>query len=178
MKTATFYYAVNSEYSILVHDRTGKLQRIVRRNVERKPVTDADKQAFLKLIRELFQRQGVPPQAMDIVMNSVQFADNYPAFAQLIAGPASSLWVQRIRTAADVQKEGGEFDPQNAGSPVWDVFDKDGKYLGAITMPDHFNPMRIKGNEVYGVWKDTDDVDHIRRIRVGDITTVHAAEAS
>ena len=159
------YFAMNSDYSVEVHDGDGALQRIVRRPFERKPVTEDDKQAFMKALRELFGRQGVPPQAIEQVLGNVQFAENYPAFANLMGGPGQSLWVQRVRTAADI-KEGAEFDLQDSGSPEWDVYAQDGKYLGAIRLPDKFAPLRVIGDRIYGVWRDELDVQHVTRLHV------------
>jgi hypothetical protein len=160
------YFAMNSDYSVEVHDPSGALKRIVRRPFERKPVTEDDKQAFLKALRELFGRQAnVPPQAIDQILGNVQFAESYPAFANLMGGPGQSLWVQRVRTAAEV-KDGAEFDLQNSGSPEWDIYGQDGRYLGVIGLPDKFAPLRVIGDRIYGVWRDDLDVQHVLRLHI------------
>lgn len=33
----------------------------------------------------------------------------------------------------------------------WDLFDTAGSYLGAFPMPENFNPMVVRGREVFGV---------------------------
>jgi hypothetical protein len=161
----TVYFGMNSNYSIESHDADGGLQKIIRRPVTRKPVTDGDKQAFLDAMRELFGRQNVPPPVMDQILSNVQFAEFYPAFATLMGGPGNSLWVQRVRTAADLG-EGVDFNLQDSGSPEWDVFGTDGRYLGVIRTPDKFAPLRVIGDRIYGVWRDDLDVQYVKVLSV------------
>ncbi|NIR43454.1 MAG: hypothetical protein GWN99_05825, partial [Gemmatimonadetes bacterium] len=60
------------------------------------------------------------------------FGSTFPAFANLIAGPDGSVWVQHIQPASDLSEE--ELETYNlledSGAPRWDVFDSDGRYLG------------------------------------------------
>lgn len=159
------FFAMNADYSITVYSADGRIERIIRRPMARKPLTDSDKQAFMTLLKRQWELAGVPPQAMDMLMNSVGFADYYPAFANLLGGPGGTLWVQRIRTGEDVA-EGVEFDPQDAGSPDFDVFDREGRYLGVVTLPDRFNPIRVMGDRMFGVWRDDLDVQHVKVLRI------------
>lgn len=153
--------AINSTYRVEVYDPDGGLERVIERPSERKPVGEADRQAFLKMFRDMWQRAGVPPQQITQLISAVSFADYYPAFANLLSGPDSSLWVQHIRTAEDVGGESSEFNAQDVGSPTWDVFNADGRLLGTVTFPDRFTPIRFHGDTVFGVWRDDMDVQHI-----------------
>lgn len=160
------WFAMNSEYSIQQYNAEGELQRIVRRPYEKKPVTEADKTEFLDMLRELMTRQGAPPAAVDQMLGITSFAETYPAFANLLAGPEGTLWVQRIRTATEVQQEGGTFDIQDTGSSTWDVFATNGRYLGPVTLPERFTPIRVIGDRMYGIWRDELDVQHVMEVRV------------
>jgi hypothetical protein len=153
--------AINSTYRIEVHAADGTLERVIQRPVDRKPVGESDRQGFLKALREVWERNGVPPQAIPQLIAAVSFADYYPVFANLLSGPDGSLWVQHIQTAAEMTAAGGDFNAQDVGSPTWDVFDADGRLLGTVTFPDRFTPIRFHGNSVYGVWRDDMDVQHI-----------------
>jgi hypothetical protein len=153
--------AVNSTYRIEVHGGDGALQRVITRPFERKQVGEADRQAFLKMFRETWERNGVPAQAIPQLVSAVSFADYYPAFANLLSGPDGSLWVQQIRTADETGAEGGDFTVQDVGSPSWDVFDADGQFLGTVTFPARFTAMRFHGDSVYGLWRDDMDVQHV-----------------
>ena len=48
----------------------------------------------------------------------------------------------------------------------WDVFQPDGRYLGRITASRLFRPYVMKGNTVWGVMLDEDDVPTIVKMRI------------
>lgn len=165
-------YGMNSEYSIRVHSPDGALQRIIRRPFEKRPVSEADRQAFLDALREAIRSQlggaGSPAQAQAVqqFLDGVGFADTYPAFASMMGGPEGSIWVQRIQTADDVKQAGAEFNAQDVGAPTWDVFDAEGRYLGPVELPARFQPIRLRGNGLWGIWRDELDVQHVLRLRL------------
>jgi hypothetical protein len=74
--------------------------------------------------------------------------------------------VQRIQTADQVQ-DPADFDPQDLGSPDWDVFDDQGRYLGIVTMPGRFQPLRLVGDVLYGIERDEYDVQSVVGYRMG-----------
>ncbi len=47
-------------------------------------------------------------------------------------------------------------------SSRWSVFDSEGRFLGPIALPDGLMPLDIGDDYVLGLWRDTDDVDHVR----------------
>ena len=59
---------------------------------------------------------------------------------------------------------------EEAGSPDWDVFDREGRFLGVVTMPPRFRPSLFLDDTIYGVWRDELDVQYVVRLRiVGDL---------
>lgn len=159
-------FGVNTEYSIGMYATGGRLQRIVRRQFQQQPVTEADRAALRRFLGETIAQQGAPPQVLQTVLDNIGFADVYPAFNNLMSGPEGSFWVQRVQTADDVAARGGQFDAQDVGSPIWDVFDADGRYLGVLELPRRFTPLQIQGDRIWGVWRDDLDVQHVLRLRV------------
>ena len=84
-------------------------------------------------------------------------------------GPGETILVQRIRSARDMAAaagEGAEFDPQDMGSPEWEVLDAEGRYLGVVTLPDRFNPLKVRGDELFGLWRNELDVQYVMRVRI------------
>lgn len=163
------YTAMNDQYRILVTTPDGTLTRIIRREVERKPVEESDQTAILRAIRAQYEQFGVPPQAIEQLIQGIGFADFYPAFGQMFVGPRGNLWVQRIRSARDMaagSEEEVEFDPQAIGSPEWEIFDAEGRYMGVVTLPERFAPGAVEGDALYGVWRDEFDVQYIMRVQV------------
>jgi len=159
---------VNNTMSFRVFGDDGALRRIVRMPVEPKAVTEEDETIFVETLERLWQQAGVPPEAIAQLKQGVSFEDRFPAYVQVLAGPAGSLWVQRIIRPTDLSAEEKEdFNPlQNLGSPEWDVFDGEGRYLGVVEMPFHFQPTAFARDEVYGVWRDELDVQYAMVLRI------------
>ncbi len=44
----------------------------------------------------------------------------------------------------------------------WSVFDAEGTLRGAVELPPRFQPLDIGSDYVLGVWRDADDVEHVR----------------
>jgi hypothetical protein len=85
----------------------------------------------------------------------------------MMGGPGGSLWVQRVTSAQDMEDLGiTEFNPQDIGSPIWDVFGGDGRYLGELRLPDRYQPLRVIGDQIWGVWRDELDVQYVTMLRV------------
>jgi hypothetical protein len=59
------------------------------------------------------------------------------------------------------EREGLDLQSGGSGSPDWDVFDRDGRYLGVITMPPRFQPVEFLGDRIYGIQQDDLDVQYI-----------------
>lgn len=165
----TIFYAMNDRFRVLVNDPQGSLVRIITKTVEPKPVEERDREAIRTAFREQMARFGAPPPQIDQFMQGLGFADVYPAFGQLFIGPEETLWVQRIRSARDMvgdTEEEFEFNAQDIGSPAWEVFDSQGRFLGVVTMPDRFRPVNVEGDYIHGIWLDELDVQYVMRLKV------------
>lgn len=158
-------FGMNADYRIRLHDAEGNLQRIVSVPFTRREVTEGDADRIRSSIANLMADQGVPPAALDQVLAGFQFADFYPAFAQIVVSADGGMWVQQIRVASDVSAD-SEFNPQDLGSDRWDVFDAEGRYFGQMTLPEKFQPLSFQGDVLYGVQRDEFDVQSIVRYRV------------
>ncbi len=161
-------FAVNDAYRIEVFGPDGTLERIVTRPFEPTPVTEADQRAVIEVMRAQFELSGAPPAQVDLILEGVSFADTYPAFTQMRAGPNGTLWIQRVRYLGDLSEEELEsFNPTlDQGSPKWDVFDSEGRYLGVVELPDRFTPFAVKGDRCYGVYRDEFDVQYVQVLRI------------
>ena len=100
------------------------------------------------------------------VLEMVEVANTYPAFAALMLGPHGSVWVQHHRTGDELAPGQGGFDPRDFASPVWCVFDADGSYPGDVTLPVGFQPIRSKGDRFFGIYRDQLDVQSVKVLRV------------
>ena len=147
-ETGAVYYAMNDQFRVLVNDPTVP-------SPGHHPGCGAEtgggigpELPSLRTIREQYAQFGLPPAQIEQIMQGIGFADFYPAFGQIFLGPGETLWVQRIRSARDMAEgaeEGFEFDAQDIGSPEWEVFDSEGRYLGVVTLPEKFHARECEG---------------------------------
>ena len=54
----------------------------------------------------------------------------------------------------------------------WDVFDREGRYLGVMDMPTGEIAFKFAGDRIYGVWEDDLDVQHILAWRIDGLPPV------
>ena len=155
------FSAINSEYRIEVRTLAGRLVRVIRRRYEPQRVESADRELLLDHIRARIERLGAPPAGVAALLQGVVIADRYPVIATLLEGPEGSLWVQKTLTVRRAVAISGSFHPGELGSPEWDVFDREGRYLGEVTLPPRFQPHIIRGDRVYGVVRDELDVPYV-----------------
>jgi hypothetical protein len=157
-------YGINNEYRFGVYAPGGQLERVIEKPFTVAPVTDVDQSALKAVFEKLFRDQGVPPQMLPQLMNNVHFAPNYPAFGQVLAGPDRTILVQLVQPIASLSEEEREsLDIQAGamGSPDWDFFDQEGRYLGIVKMPTRYQPIRFLGGKIYGIQRDELDVQYI-----------------
>jgi hypothetical protein len=150
------YLAQNNAWEIEVRGLDGTLRSLIRAKVQSVPITPADADANRK--EQLEQIAGQPmmrnvPDALKKQMTDRIEQAKYPAmlpfFGTLLADGVGNLWAQEISRPGDsVQR--------------FAVIDSTGRFLGRVMMPANFRLASVGANAVYGVWKDADDVEHVR----------------
>jgi hypothetical protein len=162
-------FGMNDRYRIGLY-ASGKLERVIEKPFERKSIPDRDKQFYLGRLSPRGREQ-------------TRFGEFYPAFNDIIAGPNGTTWLQHVRPVSELNDAERETLGMLAlvnriiatlrdfsGAPDWDVFDAEGRYLGVVTMPPRFGPRLIRGDKIYGVWRDELNVQYVVRLRiVGDL---------
>ena len=166
--SATVVYAINSEYRILFFGGDQNLKRVVQKASTPRLIGERDIRAFFTYLDQAWLDAGVPPSRLAANHARVSFADQFPAIAGFHVGRNGTLWVQPTQSPADLSEERLERYNfiEDFGGPEWDVFDADGRYLGAVAMPTRFQPRLFHGDEIYGVWRDELDVQFLLRLRV------------
>lgn len=158
--------ARNNAMRFEVWSGDGSLQRVITLPYEPKPVSERDQRVFLDAIADAARQQGAPPEAVEQFLQQASFADNYPAFVSLALGPLESVWAQRFVSGEELAGEEGTFNIQDLGSSTWDVFDADGRYLGPVTFPGKYQPIRAIGDRFYGIARDEMDVQSLKVYRI------------
>jgi hypothetical protein len=162
-------------YRLTRYDAAGSPTTIVSRAVEPHAVGERDRALIAQAIEQTF-----PAPLIANVLGGVNVAAALPVVFSLATGPEGTLWAQRVRPPASIAAEGGDSldigptDPElfladvtlRLGSPNWDVFDAEGRYLGVVTFPERFDAVRFRGDAVYGMWRDTLGVEYVKRLRI------------
>jgi hypothetical protein len=139
------WFAVNDAFRLYHSSLAGDTSRIVERETEPIPVGEADRQA----IRERFASFGEP--AVNQIIARVPAMK--PAFETFVVDDRGYLWVVRTSGTGQLRSVRGV---------VFDVFDPDGRYLGAVQADvGTYPPPRIIGDRMVGVVRDELDVPYI-----------------
>ena len=158
----------SDSYRLKWYDENGDLERIVSLRRERQPITDHDGSLLMEKIEQAMTRAGLPPAEIARNKSAVHFEDYYPAWRRFICGVGGTLWVQRLRPVSALSEQ--EIEDLGFGRPPatseWDVFDREGRYLGVMDMPTGEKSFIFVADRIYGVWEDELDVQHIVTWRI------------
>jgi len=160
------YTGMTGEYRIEIRTVDGSLRSVVTREHSNQPITEADQRAFLNMLRRTLTDQHVDPALIAQMISGMSFAAHYPAFALFQPGPRGTLWVQRIRTATDAEREGDAFEATDLGDTAFDVFDAQGRFVAVVHLPARFVPLTYVGDQFYGMWRDDLDVQYVMAVEV------------
>lgn len=150
------FVAQNLAWEVEVRDPAGRLVALFRAAVAPVRLTERDiathRQEQLEMMEGLPELRGVPPQIRDQMtarVRTASYPETLPFIAGLIAAESGDLWVQE-------HLRPGQQEARFA------VLDSTGTLLGRITMPPRFQLLSVRGAEVVGVWRDPDEVEHVR----------------
>ncbi len=80
---------------------------------------------------------------------------------------SGTLWVQQALQVSSFEPDVmARFGLHAFATPEYDIFDREGRYLGTMTPPKGFSPMLAHGEYLYGVQADDLGVPHVVRLRV------------
>jgi len=148
--------SMNEKWEIEQHAADGTLKRIIRLSVPPREIGSEDVSAHREVMRQAVEDQpmlrGMPPQIKQQMFDRVEkatYPKTFPFIVAIEGGADGSIWVY-------------EQAKPGVGRRIYAVFDSTGAFLGRVTFPDRFEPRTIGSDKVAGVWKDADDVEHVR----------------
>jgi hypothetical protein len=150
------YVSINNAWEIEARGFDGALKQLIRVAQTPAPITPADAEANRNELRE--QMAGQPmmrsvPEPIKKQLTARVDQAKYPAtfafFAALLVDADGNLWAQEVAASSEKPLQ-------------FSVIDPNGQLLGRVTMPARFRVSAIGSDAVYGVWKDADDVEHVR----------------
>lgn len=154
---ASVFVADGRRYEIHVYGPDGRLRRVIRRAWQPQTVTREDRDSLIHLV---VRRGGFPtyddPRAAPLrgMLESAPTPDHLPAHSVILADPRGTLWV------ADYPL------PWESGPLAWSIFDPDGTWLGRVDTPEGFTVLRLTGDALLGVQRDSLDVQHFQVLRI------------
>jgi hypothetical protein len=146
------------EPELLVFGLDGELSRIIRWADTDRTINQERMDEYL----EFLLAQSTPEEAafLEDRVSGMPFARRRPAHAEVLAGPNMSLWVEEyLGPEAD-------FPGRRGPSRRWLAFSPEGELRERIETPEGFLPLALVGDHVWGVYRDTLDVESIRAYTV------------
>lgn len=169
------------QYRFLWYGPDGAISRIASLAREPLAITEEDRSVYIRRWEETLNENGVPAERAAEILSRIRFEDYYPPFSYFNYGPAGTLLVQRVRPVRDLDAEEQKVMDLNSvvprGSSEWDVFDSEGRYLGAVVIPETDNVQYLPALRFFrdsttgtwhmlSIWKDELDVEYIVRWRI------------
>ena len=154
-----FLHGFGTAYEIFDRDRRGGLRRILRRDAEPRPVTEAHREAYRARMAAMGPEGGgrVSPglQAQRQALVDAQvYPEHHVPFTWMVMDRAGNVWARRIDPEAPSQPAGTD-RPRH-----WDVFDDAGVWLGEVEVPGRLSVMDIGEDYIAGRWRDEMDVEY------------------
>ena len=139
--------SANDSYEIRAYDSDGVLAKIVRRDHELRPPTQAELDAWST---DSYADRSEEDQArLSALFEGMTLVDFFPAFSALHSDPLGYLWVQEYR-----------FPEQNEN--VWTVFDSGGRVQGFVETPRNLDVVEIGEDYILGTTTDELGVERVQ----------------
>lgn len=158
--------ARTDQWHLQVSGPDGSTAFVAKREIARQRASRADQEAVRNSLLRLYQGQGVPKDLARRIVDQVEFDRDLPAFAGLSFGPRGSLWVQHALPPSSFTEGRPRTSTADWGARDWSVFDSDGGYLGVVSFPEDFQPVRAAGDLFYGVVRDDLEQQHVVAYRI------------
>lgn len=149
------FVARNDRFEVEVREGDGSLRRLIRVQDDPAPVTDAEAEIHRESLREQMQTSALDrlPEAMKQSfldrIDKASYPATYPWIEAIIVGGDGTIWVQSVqRPGADARE--------------YAVFDSTGALVDRLRMPPGVRVLAVDLSRVLGLWKDEDDVEHLR----------------
>jgi hypothetical protein len=125
----------SDEYRLTWQRPDGTVERIATLDREPLALTDEDQATFLRSFDLMAQEAQMSYARVAERKSRIWFESTYPAYRRFVCGPAGTLLVQRIRPLRELSVGEIELNSLAPGADEWDVFDREGRYLGAAPLP-------------------------------------------
>lgn len=155
----------SDRYELRWYDETQTLERIVRLHRPPAPFTGRDQALLEDRFDAIMEQYQVPPERVARFRSTVRFEGTYPVFRAFYCGPQGTFWVQQVQpltTMSESELETVGTGLRPPGSEKWDVFDKEGRYLGVVGIPVEMDFFLLQvPDKLIGRWTGELDVQQL-----------------
>jgi hypothetical protein len=143
------YIGESDVYEIGVYSPEGRLTHLIRRPHEPRLVTKEDAEAIQARMREAFENQSNPlAKQMSEIYADMEVADTMPAYGRFLVDGDRNLWVT-------------DYSGPKDSTAHWNVFDTNGRWLGAIDLPSKLLINEIGSDYVLARTVDDAEVERV-----------------
>lgn len=135
-----------------------RLVRVIRDGTPAEPVTEEHRAQRLREDLARIDRMNAPAELRESLKRQSEsqrrHAAVFPWYERLLFGTDGSLWVEGSRRFED---EGRRYT----------IYDTAGRAVARAVFPDRVRPLQVGPDHLVGMWRDPDEVPHLRVWRVG-----------
>lgn len=142
------YIGVTDSYEVRLYDASATLHRIVRKAHANLRVRDQDLERFLADRATSARSRDPWSEAEMAVLREAPVPQRMPAYRRFRVGGDEHLWIE------DYRRPGDE-------TPVWQVFDPEGRLLGPVALPVGFDALEFGADYVLGRATDELDIERV-----------------
>jgi hypothetical protein len=147
-------YATGRYEQLEIWSVAGELEGIVRWQSRDRAVGPNDADEWRRQTRaEIEARFEITPEMEPIIEaqtgEHLPVADLYPGHAQVVVSHEDDIWVKEYRR------------PLDEGPDRWWVFGADGRFACSTSLPEGFGVLAVRGSRVFGVARDSLDVEYV-----------------
>lgn len=159
------YRAYPSRYRIEIHDRDGRLSRVVTREWAPSPISEEELRAYRESYIGMQGEDGreVPQQLRaqrERILEESPVADHHPPFLRMLVDRGGNVWLQERELAHQLPP--GSFQPTVNATSRWNVFNAEGEWLTDVTLPANFRVFEIGEDYLLGLSRDEQEVEQVR----------------
>ncbi len=144
-----------TSYEIRAFRADGTLARIVRREHVLRAPAEADLEPWIEeQVGMVASSPGLPEGLIDRMRQALQstsLAETFPAFSAILPDAAGNLWVREY-----------DFPREERPTPLWTVFDPEGRVLGFVETPTGLRITQIGEDYILGHVEDALGVESIQ----------------
>lgn len=160
----TVVLSAGSPYEVRWIEASSRVTRVMRREVAAVGVGDSHRSAAVAGMKQSMESLPGAAERMATMLENAEFAATVPEIQRVwVSEGDGRLWLG-VHDAGLFDQEGSRRGLEWANA--WDVFERDGAFLGRIPMPEGFSLRVATESALYGVWMDDLDVSYARRYRI------------